>query len=593
MCRNWRSSDFTAGLLVLAAVVASPGHCPGQENAVDDSFQRLAAAYIDEFPSLAPSSATTLGDHRFDRHLDEVSGVARQRLQDFCQRYLDRLKAIDFSQLSRDNQVDYRLLEHSLKSDLWSVQTLQEWAWNPILYTQLTGGAVYGLMAREFAPVEQRLKSVAERLEQYPRLFAQIRETLEPARVPPVHAETAIKQNRGVLSILDNMVRPHMDTLAAADKERLEKAIALATAEVERHQKWLESELLPQARGNARLGARLFDEKLRFTLGTNMTRAEIRERAEFELRRVRAEMYALARSLRRDENLPESPTPEQQQQVIAAALDQAAIDVPPRDGVVPAARHSLKITTDFVREQDLITVPPDPLEIIEMPEFQRGVSVAYCDSPGPLEVGQKTFYAVAPLPADWSDAQCTSFLREYNLRSIHNLTVHEAMPGHFLQLAIANRTPNRLRSLLSSGVFIEGWAVYTEQMMSEEGFLNRDPLMRLVTLKWYLRVITNSIIDQAIHVDGMGREEAMRVMMQEAFQEEREAAGKWIRAQVTSAQLSTYFVGFQEHRDLRESARAAWGDQFTLKRYHDGAISFGSPPVRFVKSLLLNQPIPE
>ena len=239
------------------------------------------------------------------------------------------------------------------------------------------------------------------------------------------------------------------------------------------------------------------------------------ERAEFELRRVRGEMYSIARRMRLQENpgadLPESPSPEQQQQVIVAALEKAYVDVPPRDGIVPAARKSLEITTDFVRRHDLATIPSDPLDIIVMPEFQRGVSVAYCDSPGPLEVGQKTFYAVAPLPTDWSDAQCASFLREYNLRSLHNLTVHEAMPGHFLQLAHANRSPNRLRSLLSSGVFVEGWACYTEQMMSEEGFLDRDPLMRLITLKWYLRTIANAILDQSVHVDGIRREDAMRL----------------------------------------------------------------------------------
>ena len=564
-----------------------------KETPMDLAFKSLADSYIDESPSLSPSGATTLGDHRFDRQLDEVSPAARQRQRDFCVRYLAGLQKIDRRQLSRDNQVDYQLLEHSLKGDLWTLDVLQEWAWNPIQYTQLTGGAIYGLMAREFAPVEERLASVTARLEQYPRLFAQIRETLDPARVPPVHAETAIKQNRGALSIIDNMARPHMEKLPEADRERLSKAIVRTTEEVEKHQKWLETELLPKARGDARLGARLYDKKLAFTLATGLSRAEIRERAEFELRHVRTEMYAIARGLQPDANLPESPTPEQQQQVIAAALEKAQADVPPRDGVVPAAQNSLKITTEFVRSRDLITIPSDPLDIIVMPEFQRGVSVAYCDSPGPLEVGQKTFYAVAPLPTDWNDAQCASFLREYNLRSIHNLTVHEAMPGHFLQLAFANRGPDRLRSLLSSGVFIEGWAVYTEQMMSEEGFLDRDPLMRLVTLKWYLRVIANAILDQSVHVDGFRRDEAMHLMMHDTFQEEREAAGKWTRAQVTSTQLSTYFVGYQEHRDLRNAAKSAWGDTFSLKRYHDATISFGSPPVRFVKALLLNEPIPD
>jgi len=168
------------------------------------------------------------------------------------------------------------------------------------------------------------------------------------------------------------------------------------------------------------------------------------------------------------------------------------------------------------------------------------------------------------------------------------------MPGHFLQLAHANRSPNRLRALLGSGTFIEGWACYTEQMMSEEGFLaDRDPLMRLITLKWYLRTIANAILDQSVHVDGIRREDAMKLMMHDAFQEEREAAGKWTRAQVTSAQLSTYFVGYQEHRDLRKATEQRWGASFTLKRYHDGAVSFGSAPVRFVRSLLLVEPIPE
>lgn len=564
-----------------------------QESPVDQAFHAIAKSYIDESPSLSPSGATSLGDHRFDQVLDEVSPAARQRQREFCRKFLDQLQKIDRSRLSRDNQVDYRLLEHSLQGDLWSLETLQEWAWNPIHYTQLTGGAIYGLMAREYAPIEQRLTSVAARLEQYPRLFQQIRDTLEPSRVPPIHAETAIKQNRGVLSIIDNMVRPQLASLPEPTRDRLTKAIAKTTEEVEKHQKWLENELLPKAKGDARLGPSLYDQKLAFTLGTSLTRADIRERAEFEIRRVRTEMYAIARGLQPDAHWPDTPTPEQQQKAILASLEKAYAEIPARDGVVPAARESLKIAAEFVRKHDLVTIPPDPLDIIVMPEFQRGVSVAYCDSPGPLEVGQKTFYAVAPLPSDWSDAQCNSFLREYNIRSIHNLTVHEAIPGHFLQLAHANRSPNRLRALLSSGVFVEGWACYTEQMMSEEGFLDRDPLMRLVTLKWYLRVISNALLDQSFHVDGIRREEAMHLMMHDTFQEEREAAGKWIRAQVTSTQLATYFVGFQEHRDLRAAARTAWGKDFTLKRYHDGALSFGSPPVRFVKALLLNQPVPE
>jgi len=226
-----------------------------------------------------------------------------------------------------------------------------------------------------------------------------------------------------------------------------------------------------------------------------------------------------------------------------------------------------------------------------MPEFQRGVAVAYCDSPGPLDKGQRTFYAVSPIPDDWTDAQVDSFLREYNARSIANLTIHEAMPGHYLQIAHSNRYPSVLRAMLFSGPFVEGWAVYTERVMQEQGFRDGDPLMRLVQLKWYLRAVTNAIIDSAIHVDGMTRDEAMQLMTVTGFQEEREAAGKWVRAQLTAAQLSTYFVGYLEHADLRAEAERRWGKEFSLKRYHDKVLSFGSPPGRFVRALLFDEPI--
>ena len=282
---------------------------------------------------------------------------------------------------------------------------------------------------------------------------------------------------------------------------------------------------------------------------------------------------------------------ELQQVVIRAALEEAYQRLPERDAIVAVATGSLERTTEFVIDRDIVTVPDDPIEIVVMPEFQRGVYVAYCDSPGPLEVGAETFYAVAPLPEDWTPEQDRSFLREYNLLSIEDLTIHEAMPGHYLQLAHANRYPSVLRAVLSSGTFIEGWAVYAERMMIDEGYLEDDPLMRLINLKWYLRTVTNAIIDQAIHAGDMTREEALDLMIEGAFQEEREAAGKWTRAQLTSAQLSTYFVGYQEHADLRSEVEQALGGDFVLKAYHDDVLSYGSPAGRFARALVLGLPI--
>jgi uncharacterized protein (DUF885 family) len=246
-----------------------------------------------------------------------------------------------------------------------------------------------------------------------------------------------------------------------------------------------------------------------------------------------------------------------------------------------------------VREKDLVTLYPDPLEIIPMPQFQRGVALAFCDAPGPLDRGLTTFYAVAPIPQDWSDAQVHSYLREYNTRAIHELTIHEAMPGHYVQLAHADRYPSTLRAVLQSNTFIEGWAVYGERLMREQGYMNSDPLMQLVQLKWYLRSVANALLDQGVHVDHMSREAAMRLMVHDTFQEQSEADAKWVRVELSSAQLPTYFVGVQEHLALRDEALRRWGGSFTLKRYHDAVLSYGSPPVKYVRALLFDLPIPE
>jgi uncharacterized protein (DUF885 family) len=242
--------------------------------------------------------------------------------------------------------------------------------------------------------------------------------------------------------------------------------------------------------------------------------------------------------------------------------------------------------TDYVKKRDLVTVPQKPLDVIVMPAFKRGTGIAYCDSPGPLEQNGKTFFAVEPTPKDWTKSRRESFFREYNNYMIRDLTAHEAMPGHYLQLAHSNqfKAPTMVRAIFQSGSFIEGWAVYTEQMMAEAGYGGAE--VKMQQLKMRLRVICNAILDQSIHAGTMSEKEAMDLMMKEGFQQEGEAVAKWKRARLTSAQLSTYFVGATEHLDLREKARAKAGASFDLKKYHDQVLSYGSPPVKYVRELM-------
>ena len=563
---------------------------------MDEAFQNIADEFISDLTNLSPVMATMIGDHSADDELDNVDDAARKETLLLLREYKTALERLDRDQLSRPNQVDAELLAHEIDSNIWQIETLQEWAWNPLYYVNTSGGSIYSLMSRDFAPVADRLVAATSRLEQMPRFFAQARDSLQPGRVPKIHAETAVAQNQGLNSIIDTMIVPEMDALTARQKARLEAAIETARDAVAEHQTWLEEELLPRANGDFRIGAELYDVKLAFALNSPLSRKEITARAEREYEAVRNEMYDVAKTVYAATHpmtaFPDNPDESYKQAIIRAGLEEAYRKLPPRDGIVDIAKQQLQEAIDFVIERNIVTMPEEPVEIIIMPEFQRGVSVAYLDPPGPLDRDQPAFYAVAPLPENWTDEQVESFLREYNLYSIQDLTIHEGVPGHYLQLALSNRYPSILRSVLWSGTFVEGWGVYAEQMMIEEGYQDYDPLQKLITLKWYLRGITNAIIDSAIHVDGMTRDEAMKLMVEGGFQEEREAAGKWVRAQLTSAQLSTYFVGYQEHRELRREIEEAWGEEFTLRRFHDQLLSYGSPPVRFVRALMLSEDIP-
>jgi uncharacterized protein (DUF885 family) len=585
-------------LCVLLAACSSTMHKPPAAPPAPDAdaqFADLSRRWLDGYFELNPVAATQIGEHRHDAELDDLGAAGRERSLAFSRAMLAELERIAPDRLTRADQVDYSILRNQLRSDIWSGETLQSWAWDPLVYSQLAGGALYSLMARDFAPLPERLRAATARMEKLPRLFEQMRGNLDPARVPKIHAETASKQNKGVLSLVDELIAPHAKELPDADRRRLEAAIAGLRAAVQQNQAWIDRELVPKAKGDFRLGAERYDAKLAFALNSPLTRQEIRRRAEDALRSTREEMYRIARQVlagrRKAPPLPEHPTEAQQQKAIQAALELAYAERPKRDQVIATAEAALARATAFVRAKDIVTVPDAPLKIIPMPEFQRGVALAYCDSPGPLDKHLDTFYAVSPIPKEWTKKQVDSFLREYNTRSIEELTIHEAMPGHYLQLWHSNKYPSVLRAVLSSGPFIEGWAVFAETTMANEGYLDGDPLYRLVHLKWDLRAIANALLDQAIHVDGMTREQAMRLMTVQTFQEEREAAGKWTRAQLTSAQLPTYFVGWQEHLDLFAEAKRRWGETFALRRYSDTVLSFGSPPVRHVRALMFDEPI--
>jgi uncharacterized protein (DUF885 family) len=583
---------LTALAIGVAAVAAPAASAPETAAATseDARFQAFGDRVVDEYLKLSPVNATQLGDHRYDALMPDVSVAGRAAVRAFAERTLAELARFDSQHLSRENQVDAILLKDQLDYLIFSDARLQDWAWDPLTYSP--GSALFSLISREFAPLPERLRSATGRLEALPTYLAQVRGALVPARVPLIHAQTAAKQNPGIDSLVDEILAKK-DALPAADQARLERAAAAAKAAVAQHQEWLDKTLVPKAKGNERIGAALYDEKLRLALNSPLSRQEIRTRAERELQSLRAKMYDVASGMIKGEAgappTPANPTPDQQQAVIEAGLAKVYADVPPRDQVLPFAKGTLEEAIAFARAKDVVGFPTSNFGVIEMPEYARGVAVAYADMPGALEKDQRGYYDVMPIPSDWSDEQTASFLREYNKWAIHELTIHEAVPGHLLQLAHSNQYKSKLRGVLQSGPMIEGWACYSQDVMADSGYLNRDPRYLLAHYKFQMRMPVNAIIDQDFHTGKLTREQAIELMTRQAFQQEREAAGKWVRLQLSSAQLPTYFVGYQEWKDFRAAAEKRPG--FNLRRFHDAALSHGSPPVRFVRQLELGEPI--
>jgi len=544
-------------------------------------FEKLTQSFFDGFLAQNPEWATGLGDHRFDTMLSDYSPEAVEKEKAFYLAYLDSLDQIDIEKLNETNRIDYQILKNQIESSYFSLDTLRGYEWSPLRYNP--GGAIYSLIARDFAPLAERMNSVMARLAAIPRRLEQAKANVN--NPPKVFTETAIRQIKGTISMIRDDLNAQLDSVPEI-KEQFHDVQAKAVAALEDYSNWLEKDLLPRSNGDFRIGDEKYRSKLRYTLESDFSKEKILEIAEKDLADTQKEIYKTALPLykkffpsKKTENIDEK-------KLVRAVLDRLAQDHPNAENVVEFANISLKMCTDFVRDKNLVSVPDEPIDIIVMPEFARGFAVAYCDSPGPLEKGAKTFYAISPPPSYWDKDRVESYFREYNDYMMWDLTIHEAMPGHYLQLAHSNtfKAPTLIRSIFGSGTFTEGWATYAEQFMVENGF--GGPEAKMEQLKMRLRMIINAIIDQKIHTEGMTEQEAMDMMINEGFQEEGEAAGKWIRACLSSTQLSTYYVGNIELNEIRDAYMAKNGEGSDLKTFHDKMLSYGSPPPKFVKELM-------
>lgn len=579
-CNAWASALGALGLGVFVLTAAAQ---PPEDAKLESFFKN----YLDGRFHQQPLEATRLGDHRFDNQLDDISPEARAGWIAFTRKTLADLPAqIDYKKLTRDGQIDFEILQNELETQIWLNENTHPFEEDPRTYGDYIDDATYLLLTQSTLPKETNISNCIVRMAEMPRIVAAARATL--THPPKAILETAIRQNRGAIDFYQHGIfEVAGDT---AQLNRLKAAAAPVAALLQDYQKFLEGDLMSRATGDWRLGREKFYRKLELETDAGVTADQVYADAQSEFDRVTRDMYVVSRQLW-SHYFPKKPLPpddrEGRRETITKVIDAVDQEHGRPEDLLADARATVERIKAFIRERDILRLPdPDRCQVIEMPEFRRGNSLAYLDNAPPLDPNASSYYAVSPPPSDWTPQQVKSFLEEYNSHMLQILTIHEAYPGHYVQLEYANRTPSLIRRVFQNGPFVEGWAVYGEQNMLDSGYGDGDLRLRLMQLKFYLRAVGNSLLDHRMHCDNLSDEAAMKFLTEDAFQSEGEARLKIIRAKQSSVQLSTYFIGRMAHYRLRQQIEREMGDQFDMGRYHEAVIEHGSIPVKYLPELV-------
>jgi uncharacterized protein (DUF885 family) len=537
-------------------------------------FDKLTEDFLYGSLALSPVSATGVGYHvhngvPLDELIDDYSAGGIDQQRNFYNDFQLRAAALDSSQLDKEQRVDLDIMKNNVEAALLELNTLQSYRHNPTVYVELVGNALYTPYMLNYAPVEKRFGHIIKRLERIPALFDQAKANLVDA--PEVWNRVAGEENDGNIELIDK-------TLRNAAPESLKGAYGVAAdkalASVRDFNMFLKDKLSAHT-SDWRLGKEKYARKFALVLASGRTPEDLLAAAEADLKTVRAQMAKLA-----------AP------KTIEQALDDVARQHATPDTYIAKAKETLAQATAFVKQKDLLTLPArSNLDVIETPEFMRGIyGVGGFNPAPPLEPQLGAFYWITPIPKTWPTARIESKLREYNNYGLQELTIHEAMPGHYVQLEYANDVQpvsrRLLRTILANTPYVEGWAVYTQQMMSDEGYLDNSKALWLTFYKQILRVLANTILDIRLQTMGMTDQEALDLMMKDTFQEKEEATAKLQRAQLSSCQLPTYFVGWKGWLDVREHYKQRKGSSYSLKEFNERALKESGVPLPALDALL-------
>jgi uncharacterized protein (DUF885 family) len=580
---------FAAGVVALTAITAMQHTRSLAATPADVAFeQQFGNDFFDRLWQLYPDRAVETGYYKYADRLAVPDARARAARLEQNDRWAAELRRIDPAELSPNFRADWEMLDNEFAATRWYLTELREWQWNPAAYN--VADAFDLIVTRDYAPLEDRLRAFNARLASVPAYYAAAKASIE--RPTREHTELAIEQNRGALEVFGAELESTVagSKLAPAERATFAERLAAARAAIEDYVAWLEALHAKLARGDSaprpfRLGRDLYARKFELDIQSGDTAEALYERALAEKATLLARMAVLAELLW-PKYFPNTAQPADRLDTIGRVIAKLSEQHVARDDLVAAVKAQIPDLERWVREHDLVTLDPTkPLTVRETPPHQRGIAGASIYAPGPYDAGAPTYYNVTPLD-DLSSERAESWLREYNDWMLPILNIHEAVPGHYVQLIYANRSPSLIKSIFGNGAMIEGWAVYTERMMLESGWGDSKAEAWLIYSKWNLRAVCNTIIDYGVHVRGMTEAEVLRMLTREAFQTEQEATDKWKRVTRTSVQLTSYFAGYAAILDLREQLKRERGGAFDLKQFHEQFLSYGSAPVKVIRGLM-------
>lgn len=548
------------------------------------AFEKYKEGFVKGLWEIYPDWAANQGFHKGDSILVVSDSLFKKKQLDFAHSQLDSLQRYPIKSLSDNNIIDFHIIQNQLKNVIFNIDKLKSNEWNPAEYN--VSGAFAEILNGKYDALEVRLRSINAKLNSVPAYYEAAKKNIRNPTLE--HTALAIAQNLGGITVFEQDLNSALSKskLAATEKIEIRKKAKIAVIAIKEYTNWLKA-LENTTPRSFRLGKELYDSKFDLEIQSSFSADTIYAKAVAHKTDLHQKMFVLADSLW-VKYMKKEAKPTDKLVLIKKVIDKISLQHTTPEKFQSEIEKQIPELATYVKEKDLLYVDPaKPLVVRKEPAYMAGVAGASISAPGPYDKNANTYYNVGSLNG-WSAEKAESYLREYNNYVLQILNIHEAIPGHYTQLVYSNQSPSLIKAIFGNGAMIEGWAVYTEKMMLESGYKN-SPEMWLMYYKWNLRTTCNMILDYSVHTKNMSKDAAMSLLINEAFQQQAEAEGKWTRVSVSQVQLCSYYAGYTEIYDFREMLKKEQKETFNLKQFHEKFLSYGSAPVKYIKELMLRE----